>query len=86
MEAVLETPGKTKLLLEVVLVGQRGSLPSGQNIPNALALESSSFGWDVKPRSWLTVAIKDLMTIFAKSRVFLGALAKFPIWLFQPAT
>ena len=30
--------------------------------------DTPSFGWDIKPRSWLTVVIKDPVTVFAKSR------------------
>lgn len=37
---------------------------------DTVRLEKPSFGWDVKPKSRLTVAIKDSMTLFAKSRKF----------------
>ncbi len=61
-------PGKTGLLLEEVLVRPaRGAHPVvclGPNAPVILTgtlycKKAPSFGWDVKPRSWLSVVIKN---------------------------
>ncbi len=39
--------------------------------------KAPSFGWDVKPRSWLSVVIKNPMSLLVNSRCP-GVLAKFP--------
>ncbi len=70
-------PGKTRLLLEEVLLRPAGGAPS--IVMGTLYWQKApSFGWDVKPRSWLTVVIKNLMSLLIKSRGVTPVLAKFP--------
>ncbi len=65
-------PGKTRLLLEEVLVRPAGGAHPvvcvGPNAPegDTILEKAPSFGWDVKPRSWLSVVIKNSRMFFEK--------------------
>ncbi len=65
-------PGKTRLLLEEVLVRPAGGAHPvvcvGIVTGTVYCQKAMSFGWDVKPRSWLSVVIKNPRVSFEKSR------------------
>ncbi len=70
------TPGKHQVLLEEVLVSQQGVLTlwfvwvlTPSIVTRTLFCQKAPyFGWDVKPRSWLSVVIKNPRMSFEKSR------------------
>ncbi len=69
-------PDKTRLLLEELLVRPTGGcspcslwvLTPQYSDGDTTVKKAPSFGWDVKPRSWLSVVIKNPMALLVKSR------------------